>query len=71
MYYCFDRNGYVSKKIMLEYVSSIAKTIKMPAIDDLCRKNVARKKQLRGSNSFVAPGANYGYQIYIYIYTYV
>ena len=35
----------------------------MSDIDDFFKKSIRRKKQLKGYNSFVAPEANYEYQI--------
>ena len=35
----------------------------MSDIDEFFKKNIRQKKQLKGYNSFVAPEANYEYQI--------
>jgi hypothetical protein len=35
----------------------------MTDVDEFFKKNMKQKKQLRGYNSFVAPEANYEYQI--------
>ena len=59
----FDRSGFGSKKITLEDSKKIDKTIKMGDINDFFNKYVEQKKNLRGYNSFVAPEANYEYQI--------
>ena len=59
----YDRGGFGSKKITLEDSRKIDKSIKMSDIDELFKNNIRRKKQLRGYNSFVAPEANYEYQV--------
>ena len=41
----------------------VDKSIKMSDIDEFFKKNIRQKKQLKGYNSFVAPEANYEYQI--------
>ena len=59
----FDRSGFNSKKITFEDARKIDKSIKMTDIDEFFKKNIKQKKQLKGYNSFVAPEANYEYQI--------
>ena len=59
----FDRSGFNSKKITFEDARKIDKSIKMTDVDEFVKKNIKQKKQLRGYNSFVAPEANYEYQI--------
>ena len=59
----YDKSGFSSKKITLEDAKKVDKSIKMKDIDDFFDKHVERKKNLRGYNSFVAPEANYEYQI--------
>ena len=41
----------------------VDKSIKMSDIDDFFKQNIRQKKQLKGYNRFVAPQANYEYQI--------
>jgi len=59
----FDKSGFGSKKITFEDARKIDKSIKMTDVDEFFKKNIKQKKQLRGYNSFVAPEANYEYQI--------
>ena len=59
----FDRSGFGSKIVTLRDAKEKYKTIKMSDIDELFKKNVELKKQLRGYNSVVAPEAHYEYQI--------
>ena len=58
-----DRGGFGSKKITLDDSRKIDKSIKMSDIDEIFKNNIRQKKQLKGYNSFVAPEANYEYQI--------
>ena len=59
----FDKSGYGSKKITLADAKEKDKSITMNDIDKFFKDNVEQKKQLKGYNSFVAPHANYEYQI--------
>ena len=59
----FDRSGFGSKKVTLDDSRKIDKSIKMSDIDEFFKKNIKQTKQLKGYNSFVAPEANYEYQI--------
>ena len=59
----FDKSGFGSKKITFEDTRKIDKSIKMTDIDEFFKKNIKQQKQLKGYNSFVAPEANYEYQI--------
>ena len=59
----FDKSGYGSKKITLADAKEKYKNITMNDIDKFFKANVEQKKQLKGYNSFVAPHANYEYQI--------
>ena len=59
----YDKSGFNSKKITLEDSKKRDKTITKKDIDDFFDKYVERKKNLKGYNSFVAPEANYEYQI--------
>ena len=59
----FDKSGYGSKKVTLADAREKDKSIAMNDIDKFFKDNVEQKKQLKGYNSFVAPHANYEYQI--------
>ena len=59
----FDKSGYGSKKITLDDVRKSDKSITKADVDEFFKKNVEEKKQLKGYNSFVAPHANYEFQI--------
>ena len=59
----FDKSGFGSKKITLEDSKKIDKSITVKDVNEFFDKHVEVKKNLRGYNSFVAPEANYEYQI--------
>jgi hypothetical protein len=58
-----DPSGFASKAVTLADARKKDKTITKGDVDEFFRKNVEVKKLPRGQNSFVAPNANYQYQL--------
>ena len=44
----FDRKGFSSKQVTLQYAKQIDKTINIADMDEFFRTNVAQKRKLRG-----------------------
>jgi hypothetical protein len=62
----FDKSRYGSKNVTLADAKEKDKSITMNDIDKFFRDNVEQNKQIKGYNSFVAPHANYEYQIVLF-----
>ena len=58
-----DPAGYGSMKNTLADAKEIDPSIKLDDVKDFLNKYVEQKKQAHGTNSFVANGAKYEYQI--------
>ena len=58
-----DLSGYGSMKTTLDDAKKIDKTITLNDIKGLFSKNVEKKTQLHGMNSFIAPHPYYEYQL--------
>ncbi len=58
-----DPSGYGSMKITLYDAKKIDKTITLNDIKEFFSKNVEKKTQLHGMNSFIAPHPYYEYQL--------
>ena len=58
-----DPSGFASKAVTLADARKKDKSITMDDVNEFFRKNVEVKKLPRGQNSFVAPNANYQYQL--------
>ena len=65
----FDPSGYGSIRNTLSDAKQIDSTIKLDDVTELFAQYVEQKKQLHGTNSFVANGAKYEYQIDLFHYT--
>ena len=59
----YDRSGYGSVQTTYQDAKKKDKTITVNDVKKWFEKNVSRKKQLSGYNSFVAPYAKYEYEI--------
>jgi hypothetical protein len=58
-----DPSGYGSIKTTFDDAKKVDKTITIDDVKDWFRKNVEKKNQLKGMNSFVAPHPYYEYQL--------
>ena len=58
-----DPSGYGSMKTTLDDAKKIDKTITLNDIKEFFSKNVEKKTQLKGMNSFIAPHPYYEYQL--------
>ena len=59
----YDKSGYGSKKVTLDDARKENNSITMVDVSEFFQKNVEQKKQLKGTNSFVAPNHAYEYQV--------
>jgi len=59
----FDPSGFSSRKITLADSKKLDNSITNDDVKQFLAKNTEQKKQLKGYNSFVAPYANYEYQL--------
>ena len=58
-----DPSGFSSIKTTLDDARKVDKTITIEDVKDWFSKNVEKKNQLKGMNSFVAPHPYYEYQL--------
>ena len=65
----YDRSGYGSVNTTYQDAKKKDKTITVNDVKTWFEKNVEKKKQLSGYNSFVAPYANYEYEIDLFFVT--
>ena len=65
----FDRSGFGSVQKTYQEARQKDKTITINDVKKWFEKNVERKKQLSGHNSFVAPYAKYEYEIDLFFTT--
>ena len=59
----YDRSGYGSIQTTFKDAKAKDKTITLQDTKNFFNKYIAQKKQQRGSNTFIAPYANYEYQL--------
>jgi len=59
----YDRSGYGSMQMTFQDAKKKDNSITLQDTRDFFKNNVSQKKQQRGSNSFIAPYANYEYQL--------
>jgi len=59
----YDKSGYGSIKTTYDDARKKNKSISRDDVKDFFKEYVEQKKQLRGYNSFIAPYANYEYQV--------
>ena len=64
-----DPSGYGSMKTTLDDAKKIDKTITLNDIKEFFSKNVEKKTQLKGMNSFIAPHPYYEYQLDLFFIT--
>ena len=58
-----DPSGFASKSVTLADARKKDKTITIDDVNEFFKNNVEQKKKPRGHNSFVAPHADYEYQL--------
>ena len=64
----FDRAGFGSQKQTLKDAREKDKTITMADAQNFFRENVEQKKQIRGTNTFIAPEPFYEFQMDLFCY---
>ena len=64
----YDRAGFGSQRTTYLDAKKKDPSITMQDVKDWFSENIERKTQLRGYNSFVAPEANYEYQLDLFFY---
>ena len=58
----FDKSGHGSIKTTLDDARKVDKSININDVKQFFTNNVEKKDNLKGFNSYVAPGNNYEYQ---------
>ena len=59
----YDRSGFGSKATTLKDSREKDKTITMKDVEEFFQTTVEEKRKMRGENSFIAPHANWEYQV--------
>ena len=63
-----DRSGFGSKATTLKDSREKDKTITIKDVEEFLKTNVEEKRKMRGENSFIAPHANWEYQVDLFFY---